>query len=258
MIIDQVLVSTDDNDMYYDFWLPCSRIWRTKMGIVPTLLYFGDRNPSTEFGNVVRFNEQFVSSDKIPTYLKTLWARYWYPSTQPDQVFCISDIDMFPLNREYFTTMLSDFPDTAYIHMLDHKPLPSCYHVAKGSAFKAVLELPESFDASLKTLMAAKCATPHSEFAEFVQWGSDEAYATAMIENKIRAGAIDFRTIQRKPATRRLDRSHWHYDPKDIATGVYLDAHSIRPYSKYQSQIEDMLSLIGQTSEVGELKVVRR
>ena len=239
MKIDRVLMSCDDNPLYYDFWEPVSRVWSEKMGIVPVLLYFGSNSPSEKYGEVVHMD----GASKHPSYLRTLWSRYWYPSTNPEQVFCTSDIDMFPLNRDYFTTAIDSIPDSAYVHLVEHLPLASCYHVAKGKLFAKALELPTSFEESLDVLSAAGVATGHPEF-DFAQWGSDEAYATNMIIPKVRSGKIDLRVVRRKPYQGRLDRINWNYIADDVRSGRYLDCHSIRPYNTHKEAIEKVLECI--------------
>ncbi len=239
MKIDRVLMSCDDNPLYYDFWEPVSKVWTEKIGITPVLLYFGTNSPSQKYGEVVHMD---VDS-KHPSYLRTLWSRYWYPSTKPEQVFCISDIDMIPLNKDYFTTIIDPIPDSTYVHLVDHLPLPSCYHVAKGKLFAKALELPTSFEESLDVLSAAGVGTGHPEF-EFAQWGSDEAYATNMIISKHRSRKIDLKVVNRKPYQGRLDRSNWNYDPNDVCMGRYLDCHSIRPYADHKEEIEKLIGCI--------------
>lgn len=239
MKIDRVLMSCDDNPLYVDFWEPVSKVWTEKMGIVPTLLYFGTGTPSERYGEVVKFEDK----SKHPSYLKTLWSRYWYPSTCPDMVFCISDIDMIPLNKHYFTDTIESIPNTAYVNLVEHMPLPSCYHVAKGKLFKYALELPDSFEESLDLVSAPDLAVGHPEF-DFPHWGSDEVYATRMIVSKFRSGTIDFRVVSRKPYEGRLDRSNWNYDAKNISSGRYLDCHSIRPYSTHREEIDKLIEMI--------------
>lgn len=49
---------------------------------------------------------------EIPVYLQCLWVRYWIPSQYPDTVCMISDIDMFPISKNYFLESIRDIPDT--------------------------------------------------------------------------------------------------------------------------------------------------
>jgi hypothetical protein len=155
-------------------------------------------------------------------------------------VFCISDIDMIPLNKQYFTDWIESIPDTTYVNLVNNHPIPSCYHVAKGKLFKYALELPDSFEESLDLVSTSGLAVGHPEF-DFPQWGSDEVYATRMIVEKVQSKTIDFRVFLRKPHEGRIDRSNWNYDPKNVRSGGYLDCHSIRPYSTHKEEIDKLI-----------------
>lgn len=249
MKIDKVLVSSDDNPLYLDFWASCSRTWKDKMGIEPVLLYFGNQSPTEQHGKVVRIEP----SKKYPLYLQTLWVRYWYPRTEPDNCFCVSDIDMYPLNRDYFTKMIKDWPQNFHGHLTSYsQPWPSCYHVGLGSTFQKLFSLPESFEDSLAELMAfsnKRALTPHPEFG-FKDWGVDESYASHKLsENErnktnVHLPYVPVAKLDRHPSARRLDRSNWNFREEDIARGMYLDCHSIRPYTDHKESIERVLAAI--------------
>ena len=244
MKIDKVLVSSDDNPLYLDFWESCSRVWKENMGIDPVLLYLGNGSrPAERYGKVV----QIEPSKSFPMYIQTLWVRYWYPRTQPDTCFCVSDIDMYPLNRDYFTKMIKGWPQDSHGHLTNYsQPWPSCYHVGLGSTFQSMFSLPEAFEPSLAELMtfsSRRLSTPHPEFG-FKDWGIDESYASFKLsENKV-TGAIKTVHLDRHPSTRRLDRSNWSFREEDVAKGKYLDCHSIRPYTDHKESIEKVLAAI--------------
>ena len=54
MIVDYAVMASDDNELYLDFWLPVSKLWKERIGVTPVLLYFGDGNPSDEYGIVIK------------------------------------------------------------------------------------------------------------------------------------------------------------------------------------------------------------
>lgn len=239
MKIDRVLLSSDDNPMYFDFWEPISRVWNEKFGIIPTLLYFGNGNPSEKYGEVVRFD----SKSKHSSHLRTLWSRYWYPSTQPEKVFCIGDIDMIPISKAYFIDSIQDIPEDYYVHLMpNHLPMPSCYHVATGKLFKEVLDLPNTFEESLDLVWDANFGADHPQFG-FSRWGSDEQFATMKINQKVSAKLVNLKSIDRPPNS-RIDRSNWSYTVEDVRRGKYVDSHSIRPYKENKEEIDRLISLI--------------
>lgn len=240
MRIDLAIHSSDGNPLYLDFWVHVSKMWKEHMGIRPVLIFIDDKYETTPidetYGTVVRMKP----IPGIPVYLQCLWVRYWYPCQHPDKVSILCDIDMFPISKRYFVEQIKDIPDTKYVH-LNPLPnyLPTCYHIAKGTLFQQVLQLPTSWEGSIRTLFTSKLGTP---LGQLQKWGADEEYAKQKIfayhDHSV------FIMIPRKHG--RIDRSLWEYSVTDIQNDVYADAHSIRPYSdpRYKPLIHKLISEI--------------
>ena len=45
MKIDKVILSTNENPLYYPFWNVASKQWKQEIGIEPILFYIGDTPP---------------------------------------------------------------------------------------------------------------------------------------------------------------------------------------------------------------------
>lgn len=243
MKIDKVILSSDDNPIYLDFWEVVSGVWQELFDIEPILLYFGDGNPSTKFGKIIYFDK----NDYSPS-LNTLWSRYWYPQKEPETTFIISDIDMIPMSKYYFIEQLKDIEEEKYVHLVGyHRPIPSCYHLAKGKLFKKILELPEKFEDCLDMITKSNIGmtynVPFSNKLE-KQWGSDEEYATKKIENYMKENSKQFVMINRAPRTNRLDRANWRYSKEEILNHKFYDCHSIRPYFNFKTEIDKVINIL--------------
>lgn len=244
MKIDLAIHSSDSNPFYLDFWPLVSRVWKEVFGIDPILLYIDENHdiPIDEtYGKVIKMKP----IDGVPKYLQCLWIRYWWPSQVPDTICMISDIDMFPLSRQYFINQISNISNDKYVHLNpSHKYLPSCYHIAKGHLFKKVLSLHDSWEDSVKYLHSLDNGTSHSTIIakDMQHWGADEHYAT----EKIRSYEDQTLFVFLKRNWERIDRSNWRYIPDYIRRDIYADAHSIRPYSDPFNKllIEKLLSEI--------------
>lgn len=241
MKIEKVILSCNDNKLYSDFWPLVSRVWKEKFNIEPVLIYFGKEKLSTEFGTVINFN----AIKEIPIPIQTLWVRYFYPSLEPDTTWMISDIDMFPISKYYFIDKISNIKDNKYVHLnpcIDtYKLIPSCYHIAKGSKFKEVLCLPNSWEESIKEVVS-------SGFGKTVNgekfWFADEEYATHKIINHSNKDDFVFLLREYGQSGLRIDRSKWEYYEGLVSSGFYFDSHSIRPYEKYKKEINKLVDLI--------------
>ena len=59
MKIDRVILSTNNNPIYYEFWNPLSKLYLDNFGIKPTLIFLGDKNEisslklSDEYGEII-------------------------------------------------------------------------------------------------------------------------------------------------------------------------------------------------------------
>jgi len=247
MRIDFAIHSSDSNPFYLDFWPIVSKLWAEVFQIRPVLVYIDENHDipiDTTYGNVVKMKPV----EGIPVYLQCLWVRYWIPSQFPDKVCMISDIDMLPVSRRYFINQIRLVPDDKYVHLNPLRQyMPSCYHVAKGSLFKKVLQLHDTWEESIKYLNEQNLGGNYFDgtnpiLKDKTQWGADEDLGSRMIREYPDPSVFVF--IAR--ANGRIDRSNWKYDPLDIARSQYADAHCVRPLSDPENRrlVEKLVSEI--------------
>ncbi|MDP1712214.1 MAG: hypothetical protein Q8K86_07135 [Candidatus Nanopelagicaceae bacterium] len=235
MKIDYAIMSADDNPLYFDFWPIVSKLWKERFDIEPILLFFGSKSPPTTHGRVI----YMPVVPNVPIYLQCLWSRYWFPATDPNKTSIISDIDMLPLSPWYFQDQIHDVPESQYVHlnpcMDTYGLIPSCYHVARGSTFGEVLQLPQSWERSINEVFASGLGRDPGSGQKL--WFTDEQFATRKIqsfEDKRR-----FTFIKRPGGQNgwRIDRPHCAYDLKDLKAGKYFDCHANRPFSQHKNAI---------------------
>lgn len=254
MKIDKVILSSDSNPMYLNFWPIVSKIWKIKFNIDPVLLYIDEDHSisiNEEYGKVIKIKP----INNIPVYLQNLWIRFWYPSQELNKIWIISDIDMLPISKKYFINNCENISNDAYIHLnpcldINGGSLPACYHVAKGYSFKEVLNLHEKWDDSINEIYNSKTGKDHGgHLAGKTRWGADEIYSTIKILNYQKTNPDKIKFIQRgkNNSDLRIDRSNWNYNEKLIKTDLYADSHSIRPYDTYKKEIDHLCKLILET-----------
>ena len=250
MKIDKVIHSCDNNPFYMEFWPLVARVWKEKFDIEPHLIYIAEKKDldvdlDETYGTVQRI-EQLPD---VPIYLQVLWCRYFFPSLELEKVSMISDIDMFPISKEYFVDQIANIDDNKYVHLnpcIDsYGTLPSCYHVAKGKKFKEVLELPDDWEKSVKMVMNSGLGSdPGAHLAGKEHWFADERYASLKVAKYPKKWDLEF--VQRNGGQngRRIDRSRWQYDPNLVRQGWYYDSHSIRPYSNFKKEVDELIGHI--------------
>jgi hypothetical protein len=244
------LHSCDSNPMYLDFWPLVSKVWRLRMGIEPILIYVDENHDipiDTTYGRVLKLKPV----PGIPTYMNSVWGRFWGATLFPDKVCIVSDIDMFPISKTYFFDQIRNTSSTKYVHLYGplnrtrpdrfaQQPrvgyfyssdniIPVCYHVAKGSVLMSVLRINPNWEQSLRD-MASHAYTPreiHGQHETMPSWGIDEDYTTKLINSYPDQNIFSFRARYHA----RIDRTNWSYTPAEVKLDAYADCHSVRPLS---------------------------
>lgn len=232
-VIDRVILSTDTHADYIEFWPVVARVW-SSMGIRPTLALIATPDVVIDetIGDVIRF-------EPIPGVPNGLYAqviRLLLPIYFEEDVCLISDIDMIPLDKDYFIQGAARVPEHAF---LMYRELPAhwrrvqmCYNAAKGKLFKEIFRI--NSPAEIPARVAAWHNLDYGFYTDekvfflyLVQW---PGYRTRCAQ--LRDGTI-----------RRLDRTEWKYTLNQFKNGAFIDMHCPRPYSKHKAEIDMLLQL---------------
>jgi len=236
--IDRVIISTDTNPMYMDFWPAVAKAWEKIVGIKPTLAFIAPKDfPIDEsLGDVIRFDP----IEGVSTALQAQFIRLLLPLYFKDEVCLISDIDMIPLNKSYFLDTVRDIPDDNFVVyrsdvLLQYNQYPMCYIAAKGSVFCEVfgVETPEDIEDFIKQeaerLNHAWSTDQQSLYFHVNKWEGCQSRC-----EKLGLGV-----------ERRVDRVNWKYDVALLKKGYYIDSHMLRPYSRYKNEVDKLLRDLG-------------
>lgn len=280
MKIDKVLFSTSVE--YSDFWNIISKVYKVKLGIEPVCLLFGKKentNVTEEFGKVIEM-------PILPQYnrlLQVTWSKFYYPIFEPDTTWMIGDIDMIPLQTQWFTENIKDIPDDHYAHLNTGSccqgasrdlhdwwhvggtvdggcDLPGQYHTAKGYTFKKALEHTCSFEEELQYIINSKryglgargSPDPKWHNPEVYYWCAEEHRSTELIRKNIKNNTIKFygTIYNTHNNTQRVDRgaydyklNDYFYDKDKLAKNEFVDVHCMRPYSKFETQTNNLLKI---------------
>jgi hypothetical protein len=256
MKIQKVIVSTNSNPLYFDFWKSFSYVWKEKMGVDPVLIYI-DKNPDAthiedRWGQVVRVK----SVDGVPEYLQTQWSRFFFANMFPNDICMTSDIDMYPMSREYF---MDDFTLDGNWHLhlngngvtgkyddwiAGNCNLTVCYHVNYGKQFSSIFDMEKTWEDEIRKLHALNLGRDQSQWAEHLKgmnnWGAEEDYSTAILKKKSLDGSI--KVYSKGLFGHRFDRSAWNRCKQMIGSHWFVDCHSLRPYTENRNEIRGVLN----------------
>ncbi len=257
MKIDRVILSTNTNPGYSDFWPIVATSWKKRIGVKPTLALIcdGDIKIDESLGDVIKFDP----IPGVPVSFQATTIRLFLPAYFPDDVCILSDIDMLPIEKSYFFDSLTTITDDSMFIVYNDKTYnpkipryPICYNVAKGSTFKElfgvidVKDIPNIIKRWYKATTSVCLGLRLNEAdVEKLIFQTDERMLSVYLSIWKDAETRLFK-LGRTPA-REINRQNWSYDPKGVKTGFYQDAHLLRPYSdpRKKQLIDQLLNIMG-------------
>lgn len=219
MKIDKIVFSC--SEAYSPWWNIQSRVWRTKFGIEPVCLLYGDKakcGMSEEFGSIV----EMAFDPSLPHIIQIQFSKFHHPTTDPESTWLIGDMDQIPLQVRHFTEGVDQVPENGYMHFnytlcgqmrgLNGEvfkrmgayvnggfDLPGHYHAAKGRIYDALYFKGRSFSDVVKEVVesnrygmvkedARRNLNPaiHGSF-----WVAEEMYTSEHLWYGIRKGIVD-------------------------------------------------------------------
>jgi len=225
------ILSCDDKSNYIDFWPTVSFLWDKLIGVKPVLLLIGDENSDIYecgIGHGLVKKIKAVTGNRI---FEAQVSRLYGPSMFPESKCIISDIDMLPLSREYFSECLSNATRSSFnVYSSDAygetEKFPMCYNVASGDVFSEIFDIHDYESFIIKTA---------TDFG--MSWSTDEimlykkVHKYPFLQKYNRGWTGGF-------AARRIDRGYWKVDEKLVSDGYYIDCHSLRPFKNHEKEIE--------------------
>ena len=237
MKIDRVIMASDTNPTYLDFWPMVSRAWSTIVGVRPTLALISDKDIQIDqtYGEVIRIKP----IEGISTAFQSQVIRLLLPFYFQNEVCLISDIDMIPLQKNYFLDAVATIANNCLVIYREpdnewEQRFYMCYVAAQGKTFSSIFGIKK--EADIFTIMRLW-------HAQNLGWDTDEKMLYRLIKQWKEAPTKCKRL--HLPIEKRIDRSDWHYDISLLQQQWYIDSHMIRPYSAHKAELDNFFSLIG-------------
>lgn len=211
------LITSDDNKNYTEFYPIVKKFWE--------LLDF-------EVKYIKLGDEEYQQISGVPTSLQAQILRLFAPTKYTDRIVLLSDIDMLPLNKQYFMSKLPTKKGQFSIYSADaYKTAryPICYIAAHGIDFEIFkISKNESWESFVLRLHSLNYG-----------WDTDELYMSQILDSSKLDLVKHNRGWLNGIAINRFDRVNWDY-----SFSQYIDAHCPRPYSKYKQIIDSLESYL--------------
>ena len=232
MKVDTVILASNDNPDYVQFWPIVSEAWKL-MGVEPILIYTGSKKLNLD-GNVINFNLNKVDSAFVAQNIRIL-----YPSLLKNRKVIVSDIDNLPLSRNYFLNSISDIEDNSFIiYRPDACPpnmISMMWNAASGDTWKEIFKInnEKQIDRKLKFWYSRKYSIRGKA------WYTDQIklrkYVNKFqINNRSRVVLLNDNDL----GFDRFNRTELDQHYKEMESGkLFSDFHMPRPYEKYEDII---------------------
>jgi hypothetical protein len=229
-MIEYVVISSDDNPMYKDFYPVVAKRWKD-LGYKTYYVNITDSDGITEdeYGIVHKMKAlDFVSTGFQSQVVRLFCANLF------DGIMLTSDIDMLPINGDYYSQYFTELTDENVI-IYSGQPYgnvpyyPMCYVLSHSKNFRKYLGIEDmSFEEYCRKLMRYGQA-----------WNTDENFMYDMFQNHMEKMVVKERDINR-----RVNRGAWAYDLRLLKDGYYIDSHMLRPYSVYKREIDKLIEML--------------
>jgi len=272
-----VLMSVNYNPTYFQFIPLTMSVWR-KFGFKTILTLVTDR-PKKDWEWMYDYADQIRHYPTRPDLNEGIWtkiARFFSYYETPDDLYCISDIDLIPLKKSYYDKLFS-YPEDLIVSdsPFSHpcwltKPcppdpqFPGAYLVAKGKIWKEIVDpqnlgnegMVESFKHTYKYEKSEDILQPYNVFSEdtlmrrlIYNWNPDKS--------RIRFLNRGYCLIGNPYALKRIDRGNWHFDEKLLYEDYYIDSHCLRPLEGNVNRIAPLIEYLEIPIELINLGIAK-
>lgn len=235
MKIDTVILSSDDNPNYIQFWPIVSEAW-SLMGIEPILIYTGEEKLKLK-GNVINYGIKNINSSFVAQNIRIL-----YPSLLSDRTCLVSDMDILPLSKNYFVDSVLNFNENSFIIYRPDAGLPSnmislCWIAAASKTWYELFKV----DSEKKIEKYLKKWYTKNYSIQGTAWYTDQIKLRKYVnkfsrKNKSRIVELD----DEEQGFFRFNRNRLekHFSMmNEIPNTKFTDFHMPRPYDEYEELI---------------------
>ena len=235
MKIDYVLMGSNSNPLYLDFWPIVSKVWREVFNITPVLgLITEDEFDLYDDGNglIIKLKTIEGYDDGLLSQL----VRLYLPKFLKGNCL-ISDIDMIPLSKKYFINSIKEFNDDDLLIMSSHheqtvniNQYPMCYVIGNNEVFSEIFNLNLDWESFIKQI-------PNNG------WFTDQIFLYEQIK-KSNYNKCKFPYREFLGDSKRIDRINWVYDENKVKEDYYIDSHLLRPFNDNENEINKLINLL--------------
>lgn len=229
MKIDYVIIASDENPTYKDFYPVVAKKWN-ELGFKTYFINICDNDEI--FENKWGIVHNIKALEFVSTAFQSQVVRL-FSSNFIEGNLLMSDVDMLPLNKEYYNSYVNELTENNVIiytgqPYTDVPYYPMCYILAHSNTLRNLL--------SIKNLSFSDyCKMLFEKYGE--AWNTDEHFMYDEFQKNKESLVIKSRDLKR-----RVDRFRWGYDYNLLKEGYYIDSHLLRPYAQYFQEVNKLIN----------------
>ncbi len=262
------LVASDLNSFYLDFYPQVNRVWRDLVGVPAKLALIAEDIPAP----LKPLADDIILIEPIPgvhTAFQAQCIRLLLPALMEKEAdggaIVISDIDMLPMNKTYYTDTIAGFPDNRFIMFrrnatISYPQIAMCYNAATAATWSDIIGgIADLWD------VRARLADWGAEYRHYDghpagrDWEADQRILFKAVQRWQDRGALERRLVMLNDSStgfRRLDRDNivrngglLPGEHDDIRQHRYSDYHMLRPFYDHQPINDKILALLSMDRE---------
>jgi len=259
MKIDRVILSANNNPLYYHFWNPLSKVYFEKFNILPTLIWYGTPEEITQLGLSDAYGDIIICqpNTNYPLPFQTTWGLFYHTKLFPNDVCLTIGIDQVPLSGMFIKDMIAHLTDDNYVMLIadaymphhwtvEGSASPTAYHIGKGETFNKIYQFENNFADEIEKICTAGVKAFWEDTAG--RWGMDETYSSKMLRAYRDAnGKIVSMNNFGLLCERRIEcerHKETPFDVEKLKQGFYSESHLCRPFTNHVDYITKMFEII--------------
>jgi len=243
MKLDCILTAVNENKLYLDFVPIFIKTWNKLYPNVDVKIILIAKKIPDEYlcykDNIILFEP----IENVLTDFTSQFIRLLYPCIlNYENGVMITDMDMLPMNRSYYTENIKSFDNSKFIYLrenicFEYNQLAMCYNVAVPKIWKEIFEITSVEDIRNRI----------ETIGRHVEWCTDQVvlYKKVMEWNNKTNNLICLK--ENSTGFKRLDRNTFGLNniiKENISKGVYSDYHCYRPMSEFSKINYEIYNLL--------------
>lgn len=252
MKLDCILTAVNENKLYLDFVPIFINTWnKLYPGVDVKIILIAKKIPE-EYLNYKDNLILFEPIDNVLTSFTSQFIRLLYPCLlNYENGVMITDMDMLPMNRTYYTEHIHSFDNSKFIYLRENvcfsdKQIAMCYNVAVPNIWKDIFEI-NSIEDIRNLIENTSKNNIIKEGHGNIGWSIDQIilYQKVMEWNEKTNNLVCLK--EKDTGFKRLNRHAFNMNDdikKKISNGVYTDYHCFRPMSQYSELNYEIYNLL--------------